>query len=147
MRSSRTIAAWTCAICERTLLVGERTTRFAPEGEDFLDVCPLCQEIGITVLLAAELDRDTLTVADVEGACVHAEAFRGERDLLTVEQQWPLTRAALQTLAAGAAGGNDEPDRCAGSAAVPSGQEPTSISGRRKKLRRPSSLYPFTDSC
>ena len=36
----------TCAICERTLLLGERTTRFAPEGEDFLDVCPLCHEIA-----------------------------------------------------------------------------------------------------
>ena len=36
----------TCAICERTLLTGERTMRFAPEGEDFLDVCPLCQEIA-----------------------------------------------------------------------------------------------------
>jgi hypothetical protein len=46
MRSSRTIAAPTCAICERTLLVGERTMRFAPEGEDFVDVCPLCQEIA-----------------------------------------------------------------------------------------------------
>jgi hypothetical protein len=36
----------TCAICERTLLTGERTMRFAPEGEDFLDVCLLCQEIA-----------------------------------------------------------------------------------------------------
>jgi len=46
MRPSRTIAARTCAICDRSLLVGERTTRFAPEGEDFVDVCPLCQEIA-----------------------------------------------------------------------------------------------------
>jgi hypothetical protein len=33
----------TCAICERTLLMGERAIRFAPNGEDFVDVCPLCQ--------------------------------------------------------------------------------------------------------
>src|SRR6266508_5215862 len=46
MRPSRTLAAQTCAICERTLLVGERTTRFAPDGEEFVDVCPLCQEIA-----------------------------------------------------------------------------------------------------
>jgi len=46
MRPSRTIAPSTCAICERTLLDGERTTRFAPEGQDFLEVCPLCQEIA-----------------------------------------------------------------------------------------------------
>jgi hypothetical protein len=37
----------TCAICERTLLLGERTVRFAPNGEDFVDVCPLCQEIAL----------------------------------------------------------------------------------------------------
>jgi hypothetical protein len=46
MRSTRTLAPQTCAICERTLLTGERTMRFAPEGEDFLDVCPLCHEIA-----------------------------------------------------------------------------------------------------
>lgn len=37
----------TCAICERTLLIGERSVRFAPHGEDFVDVCPLCQESAI----------------------------------------------------------------------------------------------------
>ena len=37
----------TCAICERTLLLGERAVRFAPNGEDFVDVCPLCQETAI----------------------------------------------------------------------------------------------------
>jgi hypothetical protein len=38
------LAAQTCAICERTLLVGERSVRYSPNGEDFVDVCPLCQE-------------------------------------------------------------------------------------------------------
>jgi hypothetical protein len=37
----------TCAICERTLLIGERSVRFAPHGEDFVDVCPLCQESAV----------------------------------------------------------------------------------------------------
>jgi len=46
MRPSRTIAAQTCAICDRTLLVGERTTRFSADGEEFVDVCALCQEIA-----------------------------------------------------------------------------------------------------
>ena len=36
-----------CAVCERTLLTGERALRFSPNGEDFVDVCPLCQEIAI----------------------------------------------------------------------------------------------------
>ena len=37
----------TCAICERTLLIGERAVRFAPNGEEFVDVCPLCQETAV----------------------------------------------------------------------------------------------------
>jgi hypothetical protein len=37
-----------CAICERTLLVGEQAVRFAPDGVDeFVDVCPLCHEIAL----------------------------------------------------------------------------------------------------
>jgi hypothetical protein len=38
-------AARQCAICERTLLMGERTVRFSPNGGGrYLDVCQLCQE-------------------------------------------------------------------------------------------------------
>jgi hypothetical protein len=37
-----------CAICERTLLMGERAFRYAPEeGAELVDVCPLCQEIAL----------------------------------------------------------------------------------------------------
>jgi hypothetical protein len=36
-----------CAVCERTLLTGERALRFSPDGERFVDVCPLCQELAI----------------------------------------------------------------------------------------------------
>jgi hypothetical protein len=36
-----------CAVCERTLLTGERALRFSPDGEQFVDVCPLCQELAI----------------------------------------------------------------------------------------------------
>jgi hypothetical protein len=37
-----------CAICERTLLLGERSVRFAPEeGAELVHVCPLCQETAI----------------------------------------------------------------------------------------------------
>ena len=34
----------TCAICGRTILVGERPFRFTPDGRDFVDVCPLCKD-------------------------------------------------------------------------------------------------------
>jgi hypothetical protein len=47
MRITRHSMTRTCAICERTLLLGERATRFAPEGGEFVDVCPLCQEIAV----------------------------------------------------------------------------------------------------
>ena len=36
-----------CAICERTLLVGERTVRYSPDGRHYVDVCPLCQETAV----------------------------------------------------------------------------------------------------
>ena len=37
-----------CAVCERTLLMGERTTRFSPNGGgDYVDVCPLCAEAAV----------------------------------------------------------------------------------------------------
>ena len=37
-----------CAICERTLLVGEQPLRFAPDGlDDFVEVCVLCQEVAV----------------------------------------------------------------------------------------------------
>jgi hypothetical protein len=44
VRSLRVEAAVNCAICERTLLVGERAMRFSPDGLRYVDVCPLCQE-------------------------------------------------------------------------------------------------------
>jgi len=38
----------TCAICERTLLMGERAIRFSPNGgADYVDVCPLCAETAL----------------------------------------------------------------------------------------------------
>ena len=40
-------ATRTCAICERTLLTGERAIRFAPDGGEFVDVCPLCQDAAV----------------------------------------------------------------------------------------------------
>jgi len=45
MRVTRVSAANRCAVCERTLLMGERTVRFSPNGSDeFVDVCQLCQD-------------------------------------------------------------------------------------------------------
>jgi hypothetical protein len=44
----RTMETRQCAICERTLLVGELPLRFAPDGmDDYVDVCVLCQETAL----------------------------------------------------------------------------------------------------
>ena len=48
MRITRVSVERTCSICERTLLMGERAVRFSPNGgEEYVDVCPLCQDTAI----------------------------------------------------------------------------------------------------
>ena len=48
MRVTKVGAMRICAICERTLLMGERTVRYAPdEGAELVEVCPLCQDVAL----------------------------------------------------------------------------------------------------
>jgi hypothetical protein len=48
MHVTRMSTTRTCAICERTLLMGERAVHYAPEeGAELVDVCPLCQELAV----------------------------------------------------------------------------------------------------
>ena len=47
MQISSQAQAQTCAICDRSLLTGERAVRYAPQAGEYLDVCPLCQEIAV----------------------------------------------------------------------------------------------------
>jgi hypothetical protein len=48
VRVTRAAITRTCAICERTLLMGERAIRFAPaEGDELVDVCPLCADLAV----------------------------------------------------------------------------------------------------
>jgi hypothetical protein len=47
-RITRVTVERACAICERTLLMGERAIRFSPNGgTDYVDVCPLCAETAM----------------------------------------------------------------------------------------------------
>jgi hypothetical protein len=57
-------AVRTCAICERTLLVGERSVRYTPDGEGFVDVCPLCQDVALEHGWIKEGSPTTPLVAD-----------------------------------------------------------------------------------
>ena len=48
MRVTKVATLRICAICERSLLLGERSFRYAPEeGAELVDVCALCQEIAV----------------------------------------------------------------------------------------------------
>ena len=47
MRVTRAAVTRTCAVCDRSLLMGEHTTRYLPNGRDYVDVCPLCQDISV----------------------------------------------------------------------------------------------------
>jgi hypothetical protein len=45
-------------------LVGERSVRYSPNGEDFVDVCPLCQEVAVDHGWVKEGSPTTLVVGD-----------------------------------------------------------------------------------
>ena len=47
MRVTRAAVTRICAICERSLLLGEHPVRFTPDGSRYVDVCPLCQDIAL----------------------------------------------------------------------------------------------------
>jgi hypothetical protein len=66
MRVTKVAATETCAVCERTLLMGERAVSFAPsEGAELVDVCPLCQEIALE---AGWIKEGSPTTPTLEGA-------------------------------------------------------------------------------
>ena len=47
MRVTKASVRRACAVCERTLLQGEYAVRFSPNGVEFVDVCPLCQDAAL----------------------------------------------------------------------------------------------------
>jgi hypothetical protein len=80
VRVTRVDTVKQCAVCERTLLMGERTMRFSPNGgERYVEVCPLCQEIAVdsgwvkegspvTPTIPAERKRTRFSLASFLGA-------------------------------------------------------------------------------
>jgi hypothetical protein len=64
VRVTKVATTRVCAICERTLLMGERASRYAPEeGADLVDVCPLCQDLALEHGWLKEGTPSTPTVA------------------------------------------------------------------------------------
>ncbi len=47
MRVTKASVTRVCAICDRSLLMGEHTIRFSPDGSEYVDVCPLCQDVAL----------------------------------------------------------------------------------------------------
>lgn len=47
MRVTKATVRRACAVCERSLLQGEYAFRFSPDGVEFVDVCPLCQDAAL----------------------------------------------------------------------------------------------------
>ncbi len=47
MRVTKSSVTRVCAICDRSLLMGEHTTRFSPDGSEYVDVCPLCHDVAL----------------------------------------------------------------------------------------------------
>ncbi len=43
-RITRSVDTRICAICGRSLLLGERSLRYTAEGDELVDVCPLCRD-------------------------------------------------------------------------------------------------------
>jgi hypothetical protein len=47
MRITGYVGTRTCAICGRTLLMGERVVRYVADGDELVDVCLLCQAVAV----------------------------------------------------------------------------------------------------
>lgn len=47
MRVTKSNVTRECAVCERTLLMGEHALRFSPDGSRYVDVCPLCTDVAL----------------------------------------------------------------------------------------------------
>ena len=81
MRVTRVSADRRCAICERTLLLGERATRYSPNGDDgFVDVCQLCLDAALEYGWLKEGSPTTPTIApDRKRSRFSLGAFLGVR--------------------------------------------------------------------
>ncbi|MFN8224076.1 MAG: hypothetical protein U0R50_12615 [Gaiellales bacterium] len=74
MRVTKANVTRVCGLCERTLLMGEQTTRFSPDGHSYVDVCPLCQ--------GAALDHGWVREGLAISPAMHAQGRRRKQKTL-----------------------------------------------------------------
>jgi hypothetical protein len=97
MRVTKVSTMRACAVCERTLLLGERAFRFSPEeGAELVDVCLLCQETALDAGWVKEGSPTTPTI-NVDrrrrrGLGWHFGITRGGADEEPLAQQEPILR-------------------------------------------------------
>jgi hypothetical protein len=94
MRVTRVNVERRCAVCERTLLLGERATRYSPNGGDaFVDVCQLCHDAALeygwlkegsptTPTIAPDRKRSRFSLGSFLGVRAAAEAPIGSEPFL-----------------------------------------------------------------
>ena len=74
MRVTKSNVTRVCGLCERTLLMGEQTLRFSPDGHNYVDVCPLCQ--------GAALDHGWVREGHAVSPALHATGRRRKQKTL-----------------------------------------------------------------
>jgi len=90
MRVTKVSMTRTCAVCERTLLLGEHAVRFAPSpGAELVDVCPLCQEVALDAGWVKEGSPTTPTI-NVERR--RRRVFGGRLGSTRATQEEPLAQ-------------------------------------------------------
>jgi len=99
MRVTNVSTTRVCGVCERTLLMGERTLRYSPgEGAELVEVCPLCQEVAVE---AGWIKEGAPTTPTVESGRRRRKRSRNLVDLLgltkttdqeALAQQEPILR-------------------------------------------------------
>lgn len=74
MRVTKANVTRVCGLCERSLLMGEQTTRFSPDGHSYVDVCSLCQ--------GAALDHGWVKEGHAVSPALHATGRRRKQKTL-----------------------------------------------------------------
>ena len=88
----------TCAVCERTLLLGEKTVRFAPDGTDWVDVCALCTDEALEHGWVREGSPSVPVVASTQRKRKRLAGVRGLFEPRRAEEEPELDEPVLRRL-------------------------------------------------